>query len=107
MAKAQAEGAGVSVKALDRRGSETDTVNVPDSTSRRQQAIASALVENRRRRAEAAAEADAARAELVKLLGRGDAAGLSVSAMARAAGISRETAHRWLREVRGKESGDA
>lgn len=107
MPEAQAESAGMSVNLVDSRTAGRDTVRVSDRPSRRQQAIAAALVENRRRRAEAEAEADAARAELVKLLGRGDAAGLTVTAMAHAAGISRETAHRWLREVRRREGDDA
>ena len=57
---------------------------------------------NRRRRVTAAKELDKARAELGRLLVRGKRAGLDVSAMARAAGVSRPTAHKALREKEPK-----
>jgi hypothetical protein len=56
------------------------------------------LTQNRRKREEAAARLDAARGELAALFNRGLDAGISIVEMARLAGISRETAHRMLRD---------
>jgi hypothetical protein len=50
-------------------------------------------------RDEARLELEGEREVMTALLIRGRAAGLSVSAMARAAAISRETAHKILREA--------
>jgi transcriptional regulator of acetoin/glycerol metabolism len=61
--------------------------------------IIRAIAENRRVREEARLELEGEREVMAALLIRGRAAGLSVSAMARAAGISRETAHKILREA--------
>jgi hypothetical protein len=61
--------------------------------------IIRAIVENRRVRDEARLELEGEREVMAALLIRGRAAGLSVSAMARAAAISRETAHKILRET--------
>ena len=58
-----------------------------------------ALAANRERLEAAAAEREAAREVLRALLARGKALGVPVAAMARAAGISRETAHKLLREA--------
>ena len=58
-----------------------------------------ALEANRDRLEAAAAEREAAREVLRALLARGKALGVPVAAMARAAGISRETAHKLLREA--------
>jgi DNA-binding phage protein len=76
-------------------------VSVPDKTDRFREPkeIERALAHNRRRREAAALELNGAREVLRALLVRGRAAGLSVAAMARAAGISRETAHKLLREA--------
>jgi hypothetical protein len=74
---------------------------VPDSSYRFKEPaeIERALAENRRRREETRLELNAEREVLRALLVRGSAAGLTVAAMARAAGISRETAHKLLREA--------
>lgn len=61
--------------------------------------IIRAIGENRRVREEARLELEGEREVMRALLIRGRAAGLSVSAMSRAAGISRETAHKILREA--------
>ena len=61
-------------------------------------AIEEGLHKNRQRRNRARAELDDARAELRDLLARGQAASFDVAMMARAAEISRDTAHRLLRE---------
>jgi hypothetical protein len=53
---------------------------------------------NRRRREKAQADLSAARRELQKLLVQGRKRGADVAGMARAAGISRDTAHRLLRQ---------
>jgi hypothetical protein len=55
---------------------------------------------NRQRREKAHAEITAARRELQKLLVRGSNRGVDVAGMARVAGISRDTAHRLLRQAR-------
>jgi hypothetical protein len=60
-------------------------------------AIPLALEANRERRTRADAEMRAARDELRDLLVRGQAVALDVAAMAAAAGVSRDTAHRLLR----------
>jgi outer membrane protein TolC len=61
------------------------------------------LSKNRKRRTRAASELDEAREELRDLLGRGDKLGLPVAEMARIASVSRETAHKLLRDVRSQE----
>lgn len=65
--------------------------------------IERALAENKSRRDAADLEQTATREALRALLVRGRAAGLTVAAMARTAGVSRETAHKLLRE--GKSRG--
>jgi FtsZ-binding cell division protein ZapB len=62
-----------------------------------QHTVIDALLDNRERREEVRREADDARQELKGLLVRGKADGLDVARMARAAGVSRETAHKLLR----------
>src|SRR5437016_1108069 len=62
-------------------------------------AVDALLGANRDRRQAAAAKTNAAREELRGLLLRGQAAAMEVSDMARKAGISRETAHRILKEA--------
>lgn len=85
------------------------SVSVPDNPERfrNPDEIMRAIVENRRVREEALLELEGEREVMRALLIRGRAAGLSVSAMARAAGISRETAHKILREAgaRSKKQG--
>jgi DNA-binding IclR family transcriptional regulator len=54
------------------------------------------LEANRARRARADSEVEAARRELVELLRLGRKLGYSVTALAAAAGLSRQTAHRHL-----------
>jgi hypothetical protein len=61
-------------------------------------ALRAELAANRERREAAAVETEAAREVLRALLVRGRALGAPIAAMARAAGISRETAHKLLRE---------
>ncbi len=61
--------------------------------------MASALAANRERRLQAQAELQAARDELRDLLVRGQAVALDVAAMARTASVSRDTAHRLLRQA--------
>jgi uncharacterized membrane protein len=81
-------------------------VSMPDGPDRfREPAeIERALAHNRSLREAAQLELEGEREVLRALLVRGRAAGVTVAAMARAAGISRETAHRLLREARdGKE----
>jgi hypothetical protein len=60
-------------------------------------AIEAKLRENRKRREKADRDLTAARRELQKLLTQGRRGGVDVSAMAKAAGVSRDTAHRLLR----------
>jgi hypothetical protein len=76
-----------------------EDVRVAD-TNRGREAILKALGRNRKRRDAAESELAAARDELRVLLVRGSRLELEVSAMARAAGISRETAHKALRETK-------
>ena len=64
-------------------------------------AVEEALHKNWQRRNRARAELDDARAELRDLLVRGQAASFDVAKMARTAQISRDTAHRLLREKGG------
>jgi lambda repressor-like predicted transcriptional regulator len=59
--------------------------------------IEAKLRENRKRREKAQGDLTAARRELQKLLARGRKNGVDVAAMARAAGVSRDTAHRLIR----------
>jgi hypothetical protein len=59
--------------------------------------IEAKLRENRKRREKADNDLRAARRELQKLLGQGRKSGVDVSAMAKAAGVSRDTAHRLIR----------
>ena len=64
--------------------------------------IVAALRENRAWRNELEADTQMARAELADLLARGAhlrATGLTITGMAEAAGISRETAHKLLRRA--------
>ena len=61
--------------------------------------VSSRLRENRQRRALIEAKSREIRAELRDLLARGSNVALNVAEMARLAGISRDTAHRYLREV--------
>ena len=63
------------------------------------EAVPAALEANRDRRARAEHELHAARQELQGLLARGQAVALGVAAMARDAGVSRDTAHRLLRDA--------
>jgi hypothetical protein len=60
-------------------------------------AIEAKLRDNRKRREKADRDLTAARRELQKLLLQGRKSGVDVAAMARAAGVSRDTAHRLLR----------
>jgi len=62
-------------------------------------AVGALLEANYERRETAAAETTDARLELSGLLLRGQAAAMEVSLMARKAGISRDTAHRILKEA--------
>jgi hypothetical protein len=62
-------------------------------------AVLTELGANGKRRERANAEVTAARDELHELLVRGQAAGLDVSGMSRTAGVSRETAHKLLRNA--------
>jgi Fic family protein len=57
------------------------------------------LHENRERRALAQQKIQEIRVELRDLLVRGSKVGLNVAEMARLAGVSRDTAHRFLREA--------
>jgi DNA-binding phage protein len=61
--------------------------------------IIRAIAENRRVRQEAELELEGEREVMRALLIRGRHAGLTVTAMTRVAGISRETAHKILREA--------
>jgi Fic family protein len=75
-------------------------VRVPDTDRESERATVSArLRENRQRRALLAEKTVEIRAELRDLLVRGSKAALDVAEMARLAGISRDTAHRYLREA--------
>ena len=62
-------------------------------------AVEDALVDNLERREAARAQLDEARDELESLLVRGQDLALDVAAMARLAGISRDTAHRLLKRA--------
>jgi DNA-directed RNA polymerase specialized sigma24 family protein len=75
---------------------------VPDNPDRfrKPEEIERALAHNRRQREAAQLELEGEREVLQALLVRGRIAGLTVAAMARAAGISRETAHKLLRKAR-------
>jgi hypothetical protein len=75
------------------------SVRVPDRFETREE-IERALAANRERLEAAAAETEAAREVLRALLARGRVLSVPVAVMARAAGISRETAHKFLREER-------
>jgi len=61
--------------------------------------VTTLLIANRGRRAEIAAEMDAAKQELRNLLVRGHAISMEIAEMSKHAGISRDTAHRILREA--------
>jgi hypothetical protein len=73
--------------------------------------ILRAIAENRRVREDTQSELDAEREVMRALLIRGRHVGVTVSAMSGAAGISRETAHKLLREAgespkkKGKNNG--
>jgi excisionase family DNA binding protein len=71
-------------------------VRVADTSRTR---ILKALQRNRLRREAAESELNAARSELRTLLTRGAKVPIEVATMAREAGISRETAHKALREA--------
>ena len=75
------------------------SVRVPDRFETREE-IERALAANRERLETAATETDAAREVLRALLARGRVLGVPIAVMARAAGISRETANKFLREER-------
>jgi transcriptional regulator of acetoin/glycerol metabolism len=87
----------VTVSRVDTLTPGEDTVRMAD-TKRTPAETDAALVANRERRERAASELDEARTELRALLAQGLAGGATVSAMARDAGISRETAHKILRK---------
>jgi uncharacterized membrane protein len=76
-------------------------VSLPDNPERFHdpEEILRALLENRRVREEAQLELEGEREVMRALIVRGHAAGVTVSAMARAASISRETAHKVIREA--------
>src|SRR5437867_4072314 len=61
--------------------------------------VAALLAANRERRQDLAAQASAAKEDLRGLLLRGQAARMEVADMAEKAGISRDTAHRILKEA--------
>lgn len=75
-----------------------------EAAMRERQAVLDALNKNRQLRGRLHWDLDQARSELAALLDRGSrvkwpAKKLTVSAMARAAGISRETAYRFMRRT--------
>ena len=72
--------------------------------SKERNAVDEALHKNWQRRNRARAELDNAREELRGLLARGQAASFDVAKMARTAHISRDTAHRLLREKWGSDA---
>jgi hypothetical protein len=76
-------------------------VSVPDNPERFREPgeIERALAHNRGLREAAQLELEGEREVLRALLVRGRAAGLTIAGMSRAAGISRETAHKLLREA--------
>jgi hypothetical protein len=77
----------------------SDLLNVRLSdTAEEREAVAALLEANFQRREAAEAELDAAKHALRRLLVRGHTAGMRVSAMASKAQVSRDTAHRILRE---------
>lgn len=67
-----------------------------DRAVRDREQVLRRLEANRARRARAESEVEAARRELVELLRLGRKLGYSVTALAAAAGLSRQTAHRHL-----------
>jgi Fic family protein len=79
---------------------EIPCVSVPDTSRNAEREIVSArLRENRARRGLLEEKTEEIRAELRHLLVRGSNVALDVAEMARQAGISRDTAHRYLREA--------
>jgi Fic family protein len=75
-------------------------VSMPDTDRESERATISArLRENKQRRALLTEKTAEIRAELRDLLVRGSKAAFDVAEMARLAGISRDTAHRYLREA--------
>jgi Fic family protein len=73
---------------------------MPDTSRKAERDIVSArLRENKARRGLLEEKTEEIRAELRDLLVRGSNVALDVAEMARLAGISRDTAHRYLREV--------
>lgn len=74
-------------------------VGLSDALSEERGAIAPLLEENADRRQRAEHELKAAREELHELLLRGQAAGMQVAEMSRKGAISRDTAHRILKEA--------
>lgn len=94
---------------LDRQWEERMAQEAKERAEReavRQAALAD-LTANKDRRDQASAELDAAREDLAGLLMRGRRLGLDVSEMALVAGVSRDTAHRRLREVRRRPDNDS
>jgi hypothetical protein len=71
---------------------------MPDRFDSREEVVR-ALEANRERQQAAADEIEAVREILRALLARGRALGVPIAVMARAAGISRETAHKLLRQA--------
>jgi hypothetical protein len=79
---------------------EISCVRMPDTSRKAERDIVSArLRENKARRGLLEEKTEEIRAELRDLLVRGSNVALDVAEMARLAGISRDTAHRYLREV--------
>jgi Fic family protein len=92
--------AGVS-RAIDTGAPKRDPgVSVSDTDSNAEREIVAArLRENRERRGLLEEKKREIRTELSELLVRGSNIGVDVAEMARLAGISRDTAHRYLREA--------
>jgi hypothetical protein len=67
--------------------------------NKQREKLLAALARNGKRRAKAADEVRAARDELRDLLADGRALGLGVAGMSKATTLSRDTAHRLLREA--------
>jgi Fic family protein len=81
-------------------GGEILCVSMPDTSRQAEREIVSTrLRENRERRGLLEEKTQEIRAELRDLLVRGSNVALDVAEMARLAGISRDTAHRYLREA--------
>jgi hypothetical protein len=72
---------------------------MPDNHQDNPGALAALLIANRNQRAAIAAQMSAAKEELRSLLLRGHSISMEVSEMSKQAGISRDTAHRIIREA--------